>query len=456
MSISQDHSAAAMQAIAGDFIKIPNPPGGTINNTYNPAAYPTTILIAPDRSIVSQDIWPISSTILRNEVEGAGGIPSSCDPIEPDEIDAELLSIVSPISFYGEPQDIVPVVTIRNNGTENLSEADVSYVLNSGDPVVVNWTGNLATGETTDVSFDQIGLVNGNHVFVATITVAGDANPDNNSMTRNFTVADCSDSPDIPFNEIFNSADLPGCWIVQNQHPTHTWASTTGYTIGEINITPQTGSHFWYVNWSYSQNQDEWLISPSFNFSDILNPQISFWFNGNYHWSVDPEDNCDLHLMFSVNGGEWTEVWNETDHPDFTSTDLSYVWLETIINLGDYAGVADFKFAFRYIGFDGAQFAVDNISITDETTSICRKNLSNNISIFPNPAETHIIIGLNEGLEQMTNFNIYNQLGQELMSGRIDSEYTEISVKELAEGLYFLNITNADGVIISNQKFIKK
>ena len=37
--------------------------GGTaINNTYNIGAYPTYILIAPDKSIVEQDIWPVLST----------------------------------------------------------------------------------------------------------------------------------------------------------------------------------------------------------------------------------------------------------------------------------------------------------------------------------------------------------------------------------------------------------
>lgn len=456
MVISQDHSATAMQGITGDFIKIPDPPGNAINNNYSIGAYPTIILIAPNRNIVNQDIWPINNDILRNAITNAGGIPSSCDPLEPDNIDAQLLSIVSPVAFYSEAQQIVPVVTIRNNGVDNITEADVSYVLNSDDPVVVNWTGSLETGETADVSFDAIDIVTGNHVFVATVTVAGDENPDNNSMTRNFTVADCSESINIPFNEDFDSADLPSCWIVQNQHPTHTWASTTGYNIGGTTpVDPQIGSHFWYVNWSDTQAQDEWLISPSFDLSDVPNPEMKFWFNGNYHWSVDPNDNCDLILLVSVDGGDWVEVWNETDHPDFTSTAASYVWLETIIDLGNYVGVADFRFAFRYTGFDGAQFAIDNITIEEQgTTSACINKLSIGIDVYPNPADSHIIISLQE-ISSGNSLSIYNQLGQKVINAEINTQLFEVSVKDLSKGMYFINIIDSNGVIINTQRFIK-
>ncbi len=80
MAISMNHSTSQMQSglSAYNFIKIPTPPGSTINTTYSIGAYPTFILIKPDKQIVEKDIWPISNTILRTAVTNAGGVPQSC------------------------------------------------------------------------------------------------------------------------------------------------------------------------------------------------------------------------------------------------------------------------------------------------------------------------------------------------------------------------------------------
>ena len=67
-----------MQNLPYDFIMIANPPGGSINATYMIGAYPTFILIKPDRSIPERDIWPINNTILRNKIIQHGGIPQAC------------------------------------------------------------------------------------------------------------------------------------------------------------------------------------------------------------------------------------------------------------------------------------------------------------------------------------------------------------------------------------------
>ncbi len=54
--------------------------GGTaICNTYQIGAYPTVILIAPDHSIVVQDIWPIpSAQTIIDELEGYGITQNDC------------------------------------------------------------------------------------------------------------------------------------------------------------------------------------------------------------------------------------------------------------------------------------------------------------------------------------------------------------------------------------------
>jgi hypothetical protein len=53
--------------------------GNAVVSAYGITGFPTIILIAPDHSIVEQDIWPVAdAAYLYNLIEGHGGIPASC------------------------------------------------------------------------------------------------------------------------------------------------------------------------------------------------------------------------------------------------------------------------------------------------------------------------------------------------------------------------------------------
>ena len=178
----------------------------------------------------------------------------------------------------------------------------------------------------------------------------------------------CTGIINFPYTQVFNNANLPECWTQQTTISNYSWQTSTGYTIGDFNVTPQSGSRFYYCPW-VAQNQNEWLITPSFDFSVSPNPEISFYFNGSPYWSVSPNNNCDLNLMVSVNGGTWTSIWSETDHPNFTD-DNSYIWLQTVKSLSAYSGQSNVKFAFRYTGNDGANFAIDNVRVNGTSVQL--------------------------------------------------------------------------------------
>ncbi|NOU47751.1 MAG: redoxin domain-containing protein [Bacteroidales bacterium] len=68
--------------------------GGTaVCNTYGINAYPTVILIAPDKNIVERDIWPIADgEYLAGIIEGHGGIPAICSPVGVQEVQDDQLT----------------------------------------------------------------------------------------------------------------------------------------------------------------------------------------------------------------------------------------------------------------------------------------------------------------------------------------------------------------------------
>jgi hypothetical protein len=103
-------------------------------------------------------------------------------------------------------------------------------------------------------------------------------------------------------------------------------------------------------------DQDEWLISPEFTVP--VNAFLNFVYHSNPYWMVDPNENADVNVKVSTDGGTtWTALWNEND------TDFEYsVWTEEFVDLGDYVG-QNVKIAFQYIGTDACWFYIDNVVV---------------------------------------------------------------------------------------------
>jgi len=140
MLISNNHTQAQLlnpPYTNYDYIKIPNPPGGSIRATYMIGAYPTVILIKPDRVIAEQDIWPINNTILRNRVQQHGGIPMDCNaqifsldlvanPEEGGEVSGEGAFIAG---------ETVEVTATPNEGWEFINWTNELGMIVSTDPL---------------------------------------------------------------------------------------------------------------------------------------------------------------------------------------------------------------------------------------------------------------------------------------------------------------------------------
>jgi hypothetical protein len=161
--------------------------------------------------------------------------------------------------------------------------------------------------------------------------------------------------------EIFDTFP-PADWTLESTSPT-TWARYGPLSIGETNVDPVEGEFFAMCSWSDSENQDEKLISKSIDLSAEESAELSFSFFGSYHWSVI-NDNCDLFVKVSIDGGAtWTEIFSETDHPEFIEGYSPYTWLDVVLDLDEFVGNQDVQIMFQYVGFDGAQFGIDVIKV---------------------------------------------------------------------------------------------
>lgn len=174
-------------------------------------------------------------------------------------------------------------------------------------------------------------------------------------------VPESNEKLDFILNESFETWPPQDWTFIENSTGFSVWHQRDVLSItGGNTVIAQDGTYYAMVNWE-AIDQDEWMITPSLDFSGLTNtPALDFYFFGQYYWSVSPNDNCDLFIKYSLdNGATWTQLWTETDAGEFET----YMWTYQRVMLESLMGESNVKFAFNYVGNDGAQFGVDKVRI---------------------------------------------------------------------------------------------
>lgn len=108
-------------------------------------------------------------------------------PPAPDDLG--IVSIDTPIDnmTYTNAEDVT--VTIRNFGSNDITNPALQYTIDGGTPVVENFSGTIAAGTTESFTFaGQADLSsNGTFVFAAKTNLAGDTNTGNDEATKTVT-----------------------------------------------------------------------------------------------------------------------------------------------------------------------------------------------------------------------------------------------------------------------------
>ncbi|MCQ2263046.1 MAG: T9SS type A sorting domain-containing protein [Bacteroidales bacterium] len=242
----------------------------------------------------------------------------------------------------------------------------------------------------------------------------------------------------FPYTEGFENGF--GQWEVQS-------TSTTTWGIGTDQVDGSAFSGTQFANCTYDESlaaQDEKLISPTFDFSNLTQPTLSFWTSMSYYWGVDPYSNYHLVVAVSTDGGAtYTDIWDSQTIGEFEN----FQYFEATPDISNLGGQSNVKIRFSYLGQDGAQIMLDDIAISG-TVGIEENNAAQ-VSIFPNPATSV----LNVNAEGYNTVEIVNLLGQVVYSANAESNM-QINVKDLTNGAYFVRMNGANGT--TTQKFIKK
>ena len=144
----------------------------------------------------------------------------------------------------------------------------------------------------------------------------------------------------------------PEGWSVKSTVKDKTWYQGTEY-----------GSKMAIVDGSKTEQQNEWLISPSVNLKEqTTKAGIVFDLYTNYYWSVQNHHH-NLKVMASTNGTDWKQIWQLWDwnqKNEFGPWEKTQAKVTVPDELQDAESV---QFAFVYEGKDSTSLWLDNVNV---------------------------------------------------------------------------------------------
>lgn len=307
------------------------------SETFNFSMFP----VCWSQTSTLNDIWEISTSSsaggesfeMKASWTNGGGVSRLISPV------INLGGLTSPqLSFKHFYNDFGPGVTL---GLQTSTDG--------GSTWITEWEFQSGTGSISPETI-ELTLSNFNSNTLIAWFIDGDHYQFNNWHIDDIYINICESVSSFPFIEDFESGTVPpNCWTQVIRDLTSTWEAGPGYAQ--------------CIHW---QTQDEWLISPSFDFSLIGIPSLSFDWKTMYYWMVQPNDNGDIYCRISTdNGGTWTTLWSEDEEAPF-----DHIFYTKTIDLGAYAGESNVMFAFQYVVPDTYAEAIyiDNFIIEDLTS----------------------------------------------------------------------------------------
>lgn len=195
---------------------------------------------------------------------------------------------------------------------------------------------------------------------------------------------------------------------------------------------------------------DDWFFTKLIHFPQAKEYQLSFWYG-----TTDASQPQNLEVKWT-NAQKYQPkyvMWNLWRKDDITNQ-IPQTNLET---RGYEEATARFTVetpGFYYIAFHClspkttqvvAQLYIDDITI-DYAVGINENEHTNNVMVYPNPANTTVFI---QGEHLIQKVELYNLLGQKVSEKLCNTRYASLEVNDIAEGMYIVKIKTEKGNIVN-------
>ena len=311
-------------------------------------------------------------------------------------------------------------VTIKNFGTDDITDVPVSYTIDGGTPVTETATGTMLAGETMEYTFTVQGdfSTDGTYEIEAYTELVGDENATNDTAT--YEVVNVAPAA-APYTVDFDAPEqFLGLYIEDVNADGNTWGIYAGVGVG--------GTACAGYSYSATEAADDYIYTSCLDLSAGTDYKLSF-----------------IYAAYDAGYAENLKVFIG-DAQVSTAMTTELIDLPALTNETFEAGVVDVftvpADGTFYIGFQAYSDADMNALFVDDimvefSTEVSDVTVSN-ISIFPNPANNAITVVNAEN----ENIVVINMLGEVVANINNASSNQRIDISNLANGTYFVKVNS--------------
>jgi hypothetical protein len=351
--------------------------------------------------------------------------------------------------LYSCTNNFQPVIKVRNIGSLNVNGLRIEAKINNGIPFITNWSGTLLPNADIDITLNAIPISNGTNTnFIIEITQVNglaDLNPTNNNFSAPGVIYPVV--LNLPYSEGFEQSGFPPVnWRLINPDNDTTWVRTT--------MAAKTGvASMLFDNFNLETNNlYDWMISPLLPARGKDSIFVTFQVAAATYRvpSIITDGLTDtLELLVSNNCGiNYTKRYNKAGLNLVTTGNVATTdyfiptsgqWRRDSVFIGYFDNNAPeyIQIAFRNIANYENNIYIDDIRIYNRQKVL--SNISGYVKVFPNPFDEHININKNESFNILP-YRVLNIFGQQIMSGQLKDQTTNLNVSNLSSGVYFLQV----------------
>ncbi len=403
-------------------------------NSYSISYYPTVYVVCPHRVVyeigqqdaptlyaAKTDICrPYDSSVETNAILVRNSIAKELDGIN----DAYICSATA-----------TPKVSLQNVGSTAITSADFLITLD-GQTSTYSWTGNLANKyDRVTVNLPQITVDgHGDHSYSVVLTnTNGVAEVDTNGNKCSFDFFVSSDVTTEDVVEDFSNLSSP--WFFDHQDYFDVY----------------NGSLYFYA-YGIDQGEVGSLYTPMMDLTHYTNPTLKFDLAHRRYSSYTER----LQVQSSSNcGTNWSTLYNKAGANLATvtgSTTSLFIptasqWRTETVDLSGIEDKSAVTLKFRFTSGYGNLVWIDNVRIC-EGVGVEENEME--MSIYPNPVSDVLYVNSSAPVKDVQIFNMQGQVVR-----AISGDVHEISVADLADGVYMMKVTTEAGNV-TNQKIVKQ
>ena len=253
----------------------------------------------PNTAVSDLEISPDDGVIVASTYGRSAWV--SPIPVEPPANDVKLVNLITSTESISCNNEVTPSLTVENKGVNTITQIDVVYTVNQGAEQNFAYTTDLLSGASESFDLPSITSEIGEQVELeASVSIVGDAFPDNNSLSATAYLTNQTSLSDELFDFETDATSLfsyetagttplipGGVWEVGVPEGTLLDAASSGTQVIGTNLTG-----------NYPNLTTGIIYSSCYDLSSILAPKLSF------QMAFDLELNWDyVTVIYSTDGG---------------------------------------------------------------------------------------------------------------------------------------------------------